>query len=295
MRAQRRLSEGTEGVVRVRPRERVKGLSGRIALVAFFAVLLVFFVFPLASILVRSFVVAGGAHYSSASTLSFGAWKTLFSRGGFLPALASTVATALAVSLLSTLAALFFALAGETRVGSSRGPSRGSSRGIIGSLSAKALYRSLPLAPLAVSSVALGFGWTLLVPRGNAVVLVLAQTAMAWPFAWTQIRTSLDRIDANVLDASVLLSGGPLDRSFRVLAPLARRGILSGAAFAFAISAGDASLPIVLSLGRYENLPLMLYRLIGSYRFSEACACAVVLAALSAIAFFLEDVDTGER
>jgi thiamine transport system permease protein len=297
MSAQRRLSEGTEGVVRVRPRERVKSLSGRIALVFFFAFLLVFFVSPLASILVRSFVVAGGAHYSNALAFSLGAWKTLFSRGGFPSALVTTVVTALAVSLLSTLAALFFALAAEARgstaVRESRAPrglnaSRGQRR-------SRALFRSLPLAPLAVSSVALGFGWTLLVPRGNAVVLALAQTAMAWPFAWTQIRTSLDRVEANVLDASALLSAGSLDRSFRVLAPLARRGILSGAAFAFAISAGDASLPIVLSLGRYENLPLMLYRLIGSYRFSEACACAVVLASLSAVAFFLEDIETGER
>jgi thiamine transport system permease protein len=298
MRLQKRLSEGTEGLVHLRPRERVKSFSGRIVLVLFLLFLLVFFVSPLASILVRSFTVTGGALYSGASAFGLGAWLTLFSRPGFPSALLTTILTALAVSLCATLAAGFFVLAGEAYAGRTTLRSTRRAKGCCSAKrpnASRSAFRVLPLAPLAVSSVALGFGWTLLVPRGNALVLVLAQTAMAWPFAWTQIRTSLDRIDRNVLDASVLLSAGSIDRSFRVLLPLVRRGVLSGAGFAFAISAGDASLPIILSLGRFENLPLMLYRLVGSYRFSEACACAVVLAALSAFAFFLEDSGTGRK
>jgi thiamine transport system permease protein len=147
----------------------------------------------------------------------------------------------------------------------------------------------IPLTPLAVSSVILGFGWTLLVPRGNVFALILAQSAMAWPFVWTQIQSSANRVPASVHDASRLLSSGRLDSFFRVLIPLSLRGIFSGAGFAFAISAGDASLPLVLSLSQFENLALMLYRLVGSYRFSEACACAVVLAILSGSVFFLQD------
>jgi len=135
----------------------------------------------------------------------------------------------------------------------------------------------------------LGFGWTLLVPRGNLAVLVLAQSAMAWPFAWTQIQSSLDRIPRSMHDAANLLSPRRLEAPFRILIPLASRGILSGAGFVFAISAGDATLPLVLSLSGFENLPLMLFRLTGSYRFSEACACAVILAVLCGFVFFLQD------
>lgn len=280
MRLQKKLSSGTAGLVTCRRRKKMRGAGEITLLASYLLFLFVFFIGPLASILVRSFTVTGGSLYSGRSAFGVGAWSTLFARRTFYGALASTLGTGLSVALLASLAALFFALLEENgaHYGTKRLP-----------------FRILPLAPLAVSSVVLGFGWTLLVPRGNVGVLILAQTAMSWPFAWTQIRTSLDRIPASVHDASRVLSAGRLDRSFRVLVPLSFRGILSGAGFAFAISAGDASLPLVLSLGRFENLSLMLYRLVGSYRFSEACACAVVLATLSGFVFFLEDGGKGKK
>ena len=157
---------------------------------------------------------------------------------------------------------------------------------------------ALPLMPLAVSSVILGFGWSLAAPRGNRAALVLAEAAIAWPFAWAQLSSALDRIPESIEPelAASSLSPNRLDRAFRVLVPLSGRGILSGAGFVFAISAGDATLPLVLSLRNFENLPLLLFRLAGSYRFSEACACAVLLALLSGFAFFLQDAASrGER
>ena len=196
-------------------------------------------------------------------------WAVLFGRASFAHALGTTVRGAAAAAVLATVAGLTFALAS----GRSGRPS----------------LRLLPLAPLAVSSVMLGFGWNLILERGNTAVLILAQASTAWPFAWTQIRASLDRIHPSVDEAAALLSPRSLDRQFRVRLPLALRGVLSGAGLSFAICAGDATLPVVLSLGRFENLSLMLYRLVGSYRFSEACACAVVLAALSGFVFFLQD------
>jgi len=137
--------------------------------------------------------------------------------------------------------------------------------------------------------VMLGFGWSILVPRGNRAVLIFAEAAIAWPFAWAQIRTGLDRIPRSVFDAASLLSRNRLDVYFRVLIPLLRKSILSGAGFVFAISAGDATLPLVLSIRGFENLPLLLFRLSGSYRFSEACACAVFIAFATGFVFFAED------
>ena len=276
MRFQNRLSSGIAGLSAARERKNIRGAGETTALAAYLAFIVIFFLGPLFSIALRSLTSASGPF--GKVRFGFGSWVTLFSRPAFAKSFASTALTGLAVAVFASAAALFFALLEENsrcRAGRSSG--------------AGLPLRVLPLAPLAVSSVVLGFGWTLLVPRGNVAVLVLAQTAMSWPFAWTQIRTSLDRIPRSVHDAALVLSAGKMDRSFRVFIPLAARGILSGAGFAFAISAGDASLPLVLSLDNFENLSLMLYRLVGSYRFSEACACAVVLAALSGFVFFLED------
>ena len=267
---QSRLSAGTEGVRPVRERLRLKGVGERIAAGAFLFFILVFFIGPLVSILVRSFTVSPGGLYAAGVRPSLDPWMTLFGRSSFARAFASTLAVALTVAVISTLAGLFFALLEER-------------------CSARPFFRVVPLAPLAVSSVMLGFGWTILVSRGNVACLVLAQSAIAWPFAWTQVRSALDRIPRGVPEAASLLSPDGLDVDWRVRVPLAWKGILSGAGLVFAISAGDASLPLVLSLGRFENLALMLYRLVGSYRFAEACACAVVLALLSGVVFFLQE------
>jgi thiamine transport system permease protein len=43
------------------------------------------------------------------------------------------------------------------------------------------------------------------------------------------------------------------------------------------MSAGDATLPLVLALQKFDTLSLFTYRLAGSYRFPEACASGLVL------------------
>ena len=270
---ERRMSAGAAGLGPVRPRPGLRGAGETAASVAYLGFLLVFFVGPLVSVLIRSCTAAGTGPYSGTYVFSLRSWSSLFGRASFAPAVLNTVSASAAAALLATVTGLTFALAS----GRSGHPAT----------------RLLPLAPLAVSSVMLGFGWNMIIDRGNWAILVLAQASTAWPFAWTQIRASLDRIPPSVDEAAALLSPRALDRQFRVRLPLALRGVLSGAGLSFAICAGDATLPIVLSLGRFENLSLTLYRLVGSYRFPEACACAVVLAALSGFVFFAQDGEIG--
>lgn len=263
----------TRGLTVLRPRRPLAGKRELLSGGGYLLLLLIFFAGPLFMIVMRSLMVSSRGQYTAGMNPGFGGWFNLFSSSSFFPALFSTLWVGCAVSLIATVAALAFALY-EERHGSGA-----------------PLTRTLPLLPLAVSSVVLGFGWTLLVPRGSVAVLVLAQAAVSWPFAWTQIRTSLDHIPEEIPRAARLLSPRTSDVSFRVLIPLARRGILSGAGFAFAISAGDATLPLVLSLPRFENLALLLFRLSGSYRFTEASACAVILALITGAVFFFQDAD----
>lgn len=260
------------GLNLVRPRLPLKKAREVIPGAAYLLMVLLFFAGPLLMIAVRSFSVSSGGQYASSVRPGFAGWIALFSSSSFLPALLSTVSVAFCTAVLSTGAALAFALFEERK----KKPS--------------VILRAMPFLPLAVSSVVLGFGWTVLIPQGSVWVLVVAQAAISWPFSWTQIRAALDRIPPVLPEAASLLSRRPADVPFRVLIPLARRGILSGAAFAFAISAGDATLPLVLSIPGFENLALLLYRLSGSYRFTEASACAVVLAFLTGLVFFLQEI-----
>lgn len=266
---QKKLSEGASGFRNPAKRTAFASRTEKTLAVVFLAAIAVFFLGPLLLVVARSFSFFPGGQYTGRSAASLTAWKTLLFRPAFAPSLFATIGTAAAVAVVSAAAGTFFAV--WERV------------------SPRRLLSMLPLAPLAVSSVMLGFGWRLLVPRGSVWMLVCAGSALAWPFAWTQIRAAIDRIPPSVMDAALLLSKSPLEAHARVTLPLAAKGILSGAALVFAISAGDATLPLVLSIPKFENLPLMLYRLVGSYRFAEACACAVLLALLSGFVFFLQD------
>lgn len=273
-----RVFVNNRGINVLRTRTSFKGKRELFFSLGYLLLIVIFFAGPLIMITLRSLSPPAGGQYAAGSAFGFSGWIGFFTARSFFPALFSTLIIGGFTAFLATAAALTFALLEEHYR-------------IVGRT---LILRIIPLLPLAVSSVVLAFGWTILVPRGSVFVLILAQAAVAWPFAWTQIRASLDSIPSDVHSAALLLSVRPTDALFRIFIPLSWRGILSGAGFAFAISAGDATLPLVLSIPRFENLALLLFRLTGSYRFTEACACAVLLAAITGFVFFLQDVDTGE-
>ena len=73
---------------------------------------------------------------------------------------------------------------------------------------------------------------------------------------------------------------------------MCKKGIFSALAFVFAISAGDASLPIVLNIPRFNNLALLIFDYASSYRFVESSAVAVVLSLMTGFVFFLQEKET---
>ena len=123
----------------------------------------------------------------------------------------------------------------------------------------------------------------------SLLLLVIVQSSLAWPFAWMQIETGLAKIPRSVLDAARLLSSSRTDAFFRVFLPLCKTGIISALCCVFAISAGDASLPLLLHIPNFENLALMLFRFAGSYRFTESAGIAVILAVLTGSLFYIQD------
>ena len=130
---------------------------------------------------------------------------------------------------------------------------------------------------------------TKLVRRGNPALLVLAQTALYWPFAFRQIQACLSKLPDCVTDAAAVLSPSRTDALFRVVLPFCRKGILSGMGFCFAMSCADATLPLVLSIYKFDTLSLFTYRLAGSYRFSHASAAGTVLGLVCMLAFLLSN------
>lgn len=240
-----------------------KGISGikeRSAFVFLMLFVLVFFLAPLFSIIFNAF---SSAHKTDTSL--FYNFRKIFLSGTFYKAFFTTVKTGLLTSVFCVFAGFFYSVL--LRKSKSVG------------------LKVISMLPMAVSSVVTGFGLSLLFKRGNFFLLVLAQSALFWPMAFRQIFPYISKIPENAVSAARLLSRSPLDIVFRIYFPVCRRGILSAVAFCFALSAGDTSLPLVLSLRNFDTLSLYIYRLAGSYRFNEACAAGVILAFLCAAVF----------
>lgn len=221
--------------------------------------ILLFFISPLIGILTGGITGRNGLKI----------FAKIISSDGFLNALKGTIETAPCTALLCTATA--FTYAAVLRV---RDP-----------LGRSTVFRTLPMLPMAVSSVVMGYGMTLLVHRGTVPMLVTAQAALAWPLAFRQIYASLCAVPQETIDAARLLSRTPPDMIFHVMLPAAKRSITASFGFCFAVSMGDTTLPLVLSVPRFDTLALYTYRLASSYKFAESCVCGMLLCILCALVF----------
>jgi thiamine transport system permease protein len=170
-------------------------------------------------------------------------------------------------------------------------------------LAAAALRRSgieaLGYLPLAASPMVLGTGLFLLVhPVANPGDLALALTAlvnatMALPFALRAILPALRTAEAEYrpLAASLGMQGWT---GFRLaIWPRIRRPVRFTAGLAAALSVGDLGVIALFADPDQATLPMLLYRLMGTYRMAEAQAAALILVALAFGLFLAFDLGGG--
>ena len=190
-------------------------------------------------------------------------WKKLFSYRSFFPSLITTVKTGSCTALICTVTAFTYSVLIRKHHGTKK----------------ERILKNLALLPMAVSSVVLGIGFIRCISTGKFVHLVFAQSALLWPFAFKQLNAGVISIPEETLNAANILSS-KLDTIFKVMIPQSKETIFSTLALTFSLSAGEAALPLVLSIPNYTSLSLLIYRLSSSYRFSEACAVAITQALL---------------
>ena len=268
---QKKMMVQNENLKGIRERTSIKGFGQKVFFSFTIFIIILFLIAPLFSIFLHS---TYNVNYTSIFNkfFYFKAWKNIFLSRTFWTALWTSIKIGILTALVSLIASLFFAY-------------------ITVFYNRRKIY-AVPYLPLAVSSVMLGFGWLLLRPNGTELILIFAQSSLAWPFAWTQIQTSLLRIPQNIINAAILLSPDKKTAFFKVIVPMCKKGIFSALAFVFAISAGDASLPIVLNIPRFNNLALLIFDYASSYRFVESSAVAVVLSLMTGFVFFLQEKET---
>ena len=144
------------------------------------------------------------------------------------------------------------------------------------------------MLPLGVSAVTVGFGFLITLDqppldlRTSAVLIPIAQAMVALPLVVRTVAPVLGSIDDRQRQAAASLGAGPFKVLLTVDLPVAWRGLLAAAGFAFAVSLGEFGATSFLARDDNPTLPVVIYRLIGhpgAENFGMAMAASVVLAA----------------
>jgi len=238
-----------------------------IPFIIYIIIITVFLLIPLLSIVISSFSITK----KGITSFSIENWKKLFNMKGFLISLKHTCIIGLGTACLSTIMGFTYSVIYRFNKKSS------------------ILLRSIPMIPMAISSVVTGLGIIYLVKYSTPFLLVIAQTILFWPFSFRQIYPALAKINQNTINASYLLQKSKLDTVFNIMIPYCKKNILSSIGFCFALSAGDATLPLILSLYNYDTLALYTYRLASSYKTNLACTSGLILSLICVTIYSLSD------
>ena len=269
---ERRKSAAARKAGSLQKRGRPRG-GAAAALVAYGALVALFFAGPLLSLVGQAFVVKRGL--GGASRIGLGNFTRLLSADGpLLPSILDSLATALPAAIAASIFGSLLAVALRGRKGGRAG-------------------EALVTLPLAVSGIVSALGWSIIAPTGSPAVVVLALAATALPFSLRNVSSSLATLDQGPSQAARSLGAGRLRTALEIDLPSIAPALLSAAAFSFSLTAGDANAPLILGSGGFQPLPVLIYRLVAAYRFPEASAVGLVLALLTGFVFFIKEQRDG--
>ena len=149
-------------------------------------------------------------------------------------------------------------------------------------------------ASLGISSILLALGFMLTIsnlgfrPNGK-LLLIAVHTAAVLPFTIKAISLFYSRINRRCIECAQSLGAKQLRILWTVKLPMIKNGIFTAGIFAFAVSAGEVNGALMLAPEGFTTMPVAIYRLIGAYRFYQACAMGTVLLLICIAAFYAID------
>lgn len=262
-------------------------LPGKLLALFYTIVSSLFILGPIASVVVRSFMASSSRSGAEAFSLKW--YRQLLSleratghMNSALQALSNSLVIAALVALCTVPLALTLCVA-------IRKKEKGS------------LLELLGMMPMTVSSVIIGLGYYLISARIRGGLLtsyslvVLAHMVIAIPFVLRTILPEYRKIPNSYIHSSLTLGAGPVRTFLQIELPLLRGAMLTGAIFAFALSMGEFNATLTLANSSIVTLPIVMYRLIGSYNFQGACALGTILIAVCTLVFIVSELAKGGK
>ena len=130
-------------------------------------------------------------------------------------------------------------------------------------------------------------GWSVTFTWQAAVV---AATVVALPLMVKASRAAIESVNPQYEIASYTLGKSEFETFFRVILPLARRGITAGIVLSFARALGEFGATLMLAgniPGKTQTMPLAIYDAVASGEENQAMALALILTAISIVAIYL--------
>jgi thiamine transport system permease protein len=295
--ASARLSERAETAparIGFRAARRPGSAAEHAAVAGIVAALVILFLLPLVSPVVRSFLQTEPAQGERAA--AEGGWTLAYYRELFVnrrgSAFFATPIETAGNSLLvaSATAALALALGIPAAALLAR-PSRMD----------RALEPFL-LLPLGTSAVTLGLGMLLVFSRPpldwirSPWMLPIAHSLVAFPFVVRGLKPAFAGIPRRLREAAATLGAPPWRIWSMVDLPIAMRAVLSAAGFAFAISLGEFGATAILVRPDFATMPVAIYRLLsqpGGLNYGQAMAMSTLLMLLCAGVVMVVERDRG--
>jgi thiamine transport system permease protein len=158
------------------------------------------------------------------------------------------------------------------------------------------------MLPLGTSAVTIGFGFLVALDepvdlRASLLLMPIAHALVAIPFVVRATVPVMRAVQHRLREAAMTLGASPSRAWREVDLPLIARALLVGAAFAFAVSAGEFGATSLIVRPTSPTVPFAIFRLLsqpGSATFGKAMALSVVLMLITAAAVFaIETVRRG--
>jgi len=131
---------------------------------------------------------------------------------------------------------------------------------------------------------------------GRLAGYVLAHAAIGVPFVLVAVTSALGGVDPKLMRASASLGASPGRTFLRVTMPLIRRGVVTGAIFAFVTSFDEVVIALFLRSPTFQTLPVQMYNSVTSQIDATiAAASSLVVVAVTALCLLLQYVGSRRK
>ena len=144
-----------------------------------------------------------------------------------------------------------------------------------------ALLLSPMIVPLIIIAAGMFFFYTRFGLVGTFPGLIIAHAALGIPFVIVTVTATLTGFDRGLYNAGISLGTGPVRTFFRVVLPLIRPGVISGALFAFVTSFDEVVLVLFLAGPDQRTIPRQMFSGLREQINPTILAVATLLIAVS--------------